>query len=383
MFPRNAWYVAATPDEVTDRPLGRTICNERMVFYRGPGGQVVALEDFCPHRGAPLSLGRVCEGELVCGYHGLKMGCDGKTISMPGQRVRGFPAIRRFPVLERHGFIWVWPGEEAQADPAKLHPLPWADNPAWAYGGGLYHIQCDYRLMIDNLMDLTHETYVHATSIGQPEIDETPCTTRTEGDEVITSRFMNGIQAPPFWRMALRGNGLPDDQPVDRWQICHFTPPSHVMIEVGVALAGQGGYDAPPEFKASSIVVDFITPETDTSHWYFWGMARNFQPQDEALTAQLREGQGKVFAEDMAVLEQQQANLLRWPERRLLMLNIDAGGVQSRRVLDRILAAERGPAAGESQPAAAAVSPAAAQHAAAQHPASASQHAPAVASPAA
>jgi vanillate O-demethylase monooxygenase subunit len=59
--------------------------------------QVAALEDFCPHRGAPLSLGRVVEGKLVCGYHGLEMGCDGKTIAMPGQRVRGFPPIRSFP----------------------------------------------------------------------------------------------------------------------------------------------------------------------------------------------------------------------------------------------------------------------------------------------
>jgi vanillate O-demethylase monooxygenase subunit len=241
-------------------------------------------------------------------------------------------------VVERHGFVWVWPGEAAEADPAKIHPLPWADNPEWAYGGGLYHIACDYRLMIDNLMDLTHETYVHATSIGQKEIDETPCTTRTEGDEVITSRFMNGILPPPFWQMALRGQGLPDDQPVDRWQVCHFTPPSHVMIEVGVALTGHGGYDAPEHLKASAIVVDFITPETDTSHWYFWGMARHFKPHDEALTAQLREGQAKVFAEDQQILERQQANLLRWPERKLLMLNIDAGGVQSRRVLDRLIA---------------------------------------------
>ncbi len=341
MFPQNAWYVAATPDEVAERPLGRTICNERMVFYRGDGGQVSALEDFCPHRGAPLSLGYVCEGKLVCGYHGLEMGCDGKTVAMPGQRVRGFPPVRSFPVVERHGFIWVWPGDAAQADPAKIHHLHWAENSDWAYGGGLYHIKCDYQLMVDNLMDLTHETYVHATSIGQPEIDETPCTTRVEGDEVITSRFMNGIMPPPFWQMALRNNDLPDNQLVDRWQICHFTPPSHVLIEVGVALAGKGGYDAPAEFKASSIVVDFITPETDTSHWYFWGMARNFKPHDAELTARLREGQGKVFAEDREMLERQQSNLLRWPERKLLMLNIDSGGVQSRRVLDRVMAAEQ------------------------------------------
>ena len=341
MIPMNAWYVACTASEIDDKPLGRTICNQPIVFYRGDAGRVAALEDFCPHRGAPLSLGRVVEGRLVCGYHGLEMGCDGKTIAMPGQRVRGFPPIRAYPVVERHGFVWVWPGEAERADVATIPALAWADDPAWAYGGGLYHVDCDYRLMIDNLMDLTHETYVHATSIGQKEIDETPCKTHTEGDEVITSRFMDGITAPPFWQMALRGNHLPDDQPVDRWQICRFTPPSHVMIEVGVALAGHGGYDAPADKKASSIVVDFITPESDTSMWYFWGMARNFKPEDRALTAQIREGQGKIFSEDLEILERQQRNLLRWPERKVLSLNIDAGGVQARRVIERLLAAER------------------------------------------
>jgi vanillate O-demethylase monooxygenase subunit len=340
MFIKNAWYVACMPEDFQDKPLGRKVCGESMVFYRGAQGQAVALEDFCPHRGAPLSLGFVKDGNLVCGYHGLEMGCEGKTIAMPGQRVRGFPAIRSFPVVERYGFVWVWPG---QADKASVDLLPkfdFFDNPAWAYGGGLYHIACDYRLMVDNLMDLTHETYVHANSIGQKEIDEVPCVTKTEGDHVTTSRFMENITAPPFWKMALRGNKLADDVPVDRWQICHFTPPSHVMIEVGVAHAGHGGYHAPDNVKAYSVVVDFITPETETSIWYFWGMARKFQPQDAALTASIREGQGKIFSEDLQMLELQQKNLLAHPTRELLKLNIDAGGVQSRRVIDRLLQQE-------------------------------------------
>ncbi len=340
-FPRNTWYVACTADEIDAKPLGRTICNERIVFYRAEQGKVAAVEDFCPHRGAPLSLGTVCEGRLVCGYHGLEMGCDGKTIAMPGQRVGGFPAIRAYPVEERYGFVWVWPGDRDKADAALIPHMEWYDNPEWAYGGGLYHVKADYRLMIDNLMDLTHETYVHATSIGQKEIDETPCKTTTDGDTVTTSRFMENITAPPFWRAALRGNHLADDVPVDRWQICRFTPPSHVMIEVGVAHAGHGGYDAPAEHKVYSVVVDFITPETDTSMHYFWGMARRFNPSDKALTAQIREGQGKIFSEDLEMLEQQQRNLSTHPERKLLKLNIDAGGVQSRKVIERWIAAEQ------------------------------------------
>ena len=113
--------------------------------------------------------------------------------------------------------------------------------------------------------------------------------------------------------MALRGNHLPDDPPVDRWQICHFSAPSQVMIGVGVALAGQGDHHVDAKVKASSIVVDFITPETDILIGYCWGMARNFNANDKALSANLRDGQGKIFGEDLEMLERQQKNLLAWP----------------------------------------------------------------------
>ncbi|MEY4345939.1 MAG: hypothetical protein RL032_1771 [Pseudomonadota bacterium] len=341
-FPKNAWYVACMPHEIDEKPLGRKVCGESIVFYRAAEGKVAALEDFCPHRGAPLSLGYVSDGKLVCGYHGLEMGCEGKTIAMPGQRVGGFPCIRSYPVVERYGFVWIWPGDAAKADSATIQHMDWYDNPEWAYGGGLFHIACDYRLMIDNLMDLTHETYVHSTSIGQKEIDEVPCKTTIDGDIVVTSRFMTGIEAPPFWKMALRGNNLADDVLVDRWQICRFTPPSSVNIEVGVAHMGHGGYDAPNDKKAYSVVIDFITPETETSIHYFWGMARKFNPKDKALTATIREGQGKIFTEDLEMLERQQRNLLAHPTRSMLKLNIDAGGVQSRKVLERWIAQEQG-----------------------------------------
>jgi vanillate monooxygenase len=342
MFVKNAWYVAARSDELSDKPLARQICGEKIVFYRDAAGRVAALEDFCPHRGAPLSLGFIEEGKLVCGYHGLKMGCDGKTDSMPKQRVQGFPCIQAYPTEERHGFIWVWTGDATRAVRDEIPDFIWSDNPDWAYGGGLYHIACDYRLMIDNLMDLTHETYVHASSIGQKEIDEAPVTTQVSGDEVITSRFMENTSAPPFWQAALKASGLAHDVPVDRWQISRFTPPSHIMIEVGVAHAGKGGRDADTGHKVNAIVVDFITPENEHSMWYFWGFARQFKPQDPSLTEQIREGQGKIFAEDLEMLERQQNNLQNhFPERKLLKLDIDAGGVQARRKLERLLQQEQ------------------------------------------
>ena len=128
MFPLNAWYVACMAEELGDKPLGRQICGQRMVFFRDAEDGVHALDDFCPHRGAPLSLGFVRDGLLVCGYHGLAMGCDGRTTSMPGQRVQGFPCNRVYPVVERYGFVWVWPGDAGQAGRAKLHHLAWAES---------------------------------------------------------------------------------------------------------------------------------------------------------------------------------------------------------------------------------------------------------------
>jgi vanillate O-demethylase monooxygenase subunit len=312
-----------------------------LVFYRNADNKPVALEDYCPHRGAPLSLGSVEDGHLVCGYHGLKMGDKGKTVSMPNQRVEKFPCITSFAVEEKAGFIWIWPGDQDKVDRTLIPELIWHNNKEWAYDGGLFHIECDYRLMIDNLMDLTHETYVHASSIGQKEIDEAPVNTKKTGQEVVTSRYMDNVYAPPFWQMALRANNLADDVLVDRWQICKFNLPSHVTIEVGVAHQGHGGYDAPEEYKTGSIVTDFITPATDTSILYFWGMARNFKPEDQALTASIKEGQGKIFTEDLEMLEQQQINLLRNPDKNILKLNIDSGGVMSRKLITKAIEKEQ------------------------------------------
>lgn len=332
---RNAWYVACQAAEVDGGPLGRQICGRRMVFFRPRPGEIAAMEDYCPHRGAPLSLGFVENETLVCGYHGLAVGCTGKVASMPAQRVASFPSVPVYPVVERFGFIWVWPGDPERARLDALPSFVWADNPTWAYAGGVYHIKCDYRLMIDNLMDLTHETYVHQTSVGQKEIDEAAPDTHVNGDEVITTRLMERIIAPPLWKRGLRDAGLPEDEPVDRWQICKFSPPSHVIIDVGVAVAGKGGPNAESRFKVNSYVIDFITPETEHTHWYFWGSASQRDVGRAEQIAARKDAQGQVFAEDREVLERQQQSLLAFPRRDVLRLNIDAGGVHARKIIER------------------------------------------------
>ncbi len=336
----NAWYVAAWDFEVDSVPLARTICGAPITLYRKLDRKVVAMRDACPHRLLPLSMG-LREGDSIrCTYHGLKLGPDGVAEEMPlkSEKVNKRICAETFVVAERHRFVWVWIGDRALADPALIPDLWPCSSSDWTFDGGYYHVAADYRLMIDNLMDLTHETHVHAGSIGQPELMEAPIEARVDGDRAYISRWMPGVDAPPFWRGALKQPG-----PVDRWQVCEFIAPSSVMIDVGVALVDAGATLQFHDQGVRGMVVDCMTPETETTMHYFWGMARSFDIDDAGFTARFKRQQGRVFLEDKEILEAQQRSIEANPALRLNAYAIDQGGVRARQIIDRLI--RQGPTA--------------------------------------
>jgi vanillate O-demethylase monooxygenase subunit len=332
-FIRNKWYVAAWDGEVGNAPMSRKICGQPIVLYRKLNGNVVALRDACPHRLLPLSMG-IREGDnLRCRYHGLVVTPDGKPCEMPltSERVNEKLTTLVYPVVERHRFVWVWIGEAAKADPSTVPDFWPCSTEGWVFDGGHMQVNCDYRLFIDNLMDLTHETYVHAGSIGQKELMEAPLETRVEGDRVFLSRWMPNIDAPPFWREALKKDGR-----VDRWQICQFVDPCSVIIDVGVSPVEADDTLESHARGVRGFVIDSMTPETETSCHYFWGMARNFDIHDPGVTARIRAGQDRIFNEDIEVLERQQRSIAENPDMKLRVLSIDSGGAHARRILERL-----------------------------------------------
>lgn len=338
MFLTNQWYAVAWDHEIKEKPFARTVCGEALVFYRRVDRSLVALEDCCPHRMLPLSKGFIEDGNIVCGYHGIRFDSTGACVHMPNQENRHAKAkVKPFPVAERHRYVWVWIGDPALATEDTIPDLKWCSDPEWAFDGGTYHVNCDYRLLIDNLMDLTHETFVHPTSIGQPELAAAPIETSHNGERVTVTRWMRNIDPPPFWATNLKSS-----EKCDRWQICNFTLPANVMIDVGVALAGTGALDGDRSQGVTGIVTDLMTPETETSCWYHWGFARNFEVQDRGLTVRIRDAQSAVFKEDIDVLEAQQKSILRRPEQALINFNIDAGGVLSRRMIEAAKAKNSG-----------------------------------------
>ncbi|PZQ22631.1 MAG: Rieske (2Fe-2S) protein [Sphingopyxis macrogoltabida] len=336
-FARNQWYVAAWSTDVGRQPLGRVICNEPVVLYRRQDGSIAALEDICPHRLLPLSMGLIEGDSIRCKYHGLLLDSDGRCQEMPGgDAVNAAVKVPPYVVAERYHFVWIWIGDPALADTSLLPDLWMNEADGWRVGGDTYHVKCDYRLIIDNLMDLTHETYVHSSTVGQKELHDFPIETRTEASCVITSRWMPNVMPPPLYREQLDGY----DGAVDRWQICYYLPPSGVIIDVGVAPVEEGlTLEDHDSARIRSFVLDFVTPETDGTCHYFWGSARNrFLDDDERFDAITRQ-QGAVFMEDVEILEAQQRMIDHCPGRKLRAFKVDAGGVRARLMLDKLVAA--------------------------------------------
>ena len=329
---RNAWYVAAWDYEVGAAPLARQLLGVPVVLWRKLDGGIVALRDACPHRLMPLSLG-IKEGDsLRCRYHGIKIGPDGAAEEMPlkSDPVNRGICVQSFQIIERHRFVWIWMGD-GQADPDAIPDLWPCSAQGWAFEGGHYAIACDYRLLIDNLMDLTHETYVHQGSIGQTELMEAPLETRVTDTRVFVERWIPDIDPPPFWKVALGKHGK-----VDRWQICEFIAPSAVIIDVGVAPVEAGATLAKHDQGVRGFVIDVMTPSDENNTHYFWGLARDFRTGDPGFGARFKAQQAGVFAEDVEILEAQQRSIRANPSLRLNAYSIDQGGVRARQMIDRI-----------------------------------------------
>lgn len=332
-FPLNAWYVAAWDAEVGRSLLARTICGLDMVLYRQRDRTAVALADACWHRLLPLSMGTLIDDEVRCGYHGLHFNAQGRCTHMPSQEtINPSACVRAFPVVERHRFVWVWPGDPELADPALVPDLHWMSDPNWAGDGRMTEVKADYRLVIDNLMDLTHETYVHASSIGNEALAEAPFEAAHGETTAAIRRWVLNEEAPPFWAAQLGKPG-----PVDRWQIIHFKAPATILLDVGVAPAGTGAPEGDRSQGVGMWVVHIPTPSTEKSCYYFWCHLRNYRIHEQMVTRQVMEGAGGILHEDEVVIEAQQRAIDRNPGHEFYNMNIDAGSMWARRLIDAMI----------------------------------------------
>jgi phenylpropionate dioxygenase-like ring-hydroxylating dioxygenase large terminal subunit len=322
-FLRNSWYVAAWDREVSRNLLARTLLGEPLVLFRRQNGEPVALADRCCHRHLPLSMGKLEGDRLRCGYHGLLFDSAGKCVEVPGQdSVPPQARVRSYPALERFNWIWVWMGDPASADPALIPNWWWADHPEWAFTRpDMVHLKCNYQLIADNVLDVTHLAYVHAGSIGAPSITEFPGTVEREERLVRFTRWINDRPPPPLYQ---RAGGFAGH--VDRWQIVEHMPPCFSVNFAGCQDASR---------KIDLIALSAPTPETETTTHYFFGFVRNFGLADPEMERIFAVDMVKVFNEDFPVLEAQQRNMDASVPR--INITVDAAPMAARRMLEAML----------------------------------------------
>ncbi|MEB8339082.1 aromatic ring-hydroxylating dioxygenase subunit alpha [Streptomyces endophyticus] len=330
-FARNQWYVAAWSKEVGRELLGRTILGEPIAFYRTEAGEPVALADRCVHRRYPLSASGLDGDRVVCGYHGFTYDTTGTCVFVPGQkRVPRTARVSSYPVAEVDGMVWVWVGDPEGADTGAIPRAPHLVADDFVTVEGMEPIDADFMLLVDNLMDLSHETYLHGGYIGTPEVAETPIATEVDEESgvVRVSRHMKDAECPPFYA---RSTGI--EGRIERRQDIEYHAPCLYLLHSTISPSGQ----ETPAFRTE--ITYAITPSSPGKVYDFWAVSRNFATEDEEVTTFLRDFNHTVVMQDVDALNLLQRTLDTEPEGyQELSINIDTGGLAARRILTKLAA---------------------------------------------
>lgn len=209
---RAFWHPVAWSSEVADQPLATTLLNDSLVVVRHPNGMVAAFLDECPHRGAPLSLGRLEGEELVCAFHGWRFGRDGAATCIPALGAdASIPSRARLTptagVCERYGIVWV------ALEPARTPIASWPDGDDDRLGqfsptAHTSNVLAAYQT--DNLLDASHFPFLHSSLstrnplIGEQEIVDqqefgfSTVQRKLDDDNVSTEGWLRYTYAAPF-----------------------------------------------------------------------------------------------------------------------------------------------------------------------------------------
>ncbi len=336
-YPKHQWWIAATSNEVSRDLLARTLLEKRVVMYRQENGDPVAVEGYCPHRNYPLEKGTLSGDAIRCGYHGFEFDQQGICSHIPSQsQCPNRAVLRSFPIIERGGLIWIWMGPP---ETATVDALP--DTYSMGLGAPGWQVEVSpvaalkgrYSLLIDNLMDLTHVSFIHADTIPAGEqVVKIPNEIMAENGRINVIRKGIGIPSNPFFKFM-----FPDyDGPVDQ----HFD-----TDYIGPCIIRTGGALSQSDTKEHLGAINFIhgiTPETRHSTHYFVLIARDFAlDRPEVGQAHLKMGD-MIQPQDIDAIEAIELGLRQFPDMPPeISCQADLGGLKVRRQLEAQILAEQ------------------------------------------
>lgn len=327
-YMRACWYVAGRSEDFGRHLTPLRMLGEAIVLFRDTKGKPVALEDACPHRKLPLSRGTIEGDHVVCGYHGLTFGGTGECVIAPTQldNPPKRAAVRAYSAEDRWGFLWLWMGDPADADPNRIIDIPNFDNRDWGKTPkGSMSMAAHYLYIVDNLLDPSHVAWVHLTSFAGAGTDHRPLSVEETSEGVIVSRWIEDEPPPPYYK-----DMLPFGPTCDRKQHYECRLPSTAINMSVYTPKGEGGAERPLSPNAFiNISYNFITPVDDQTSRYFWFQHRNMHSGDTALSERMFEGAKMAFKEDQDVLERVQTGMAN-RQGDYLNLALDAGAMRFR-----------------------------------------------------
>lgn len=295
------WYVAAFSDELGRELLARTLLGKRVVFYRTAAGEAVALADRCAHRSYPLSGGRLDGDTIVCGYHGFRYDAQGDCIEVPSAtKCPRSIGVQRYPLVERGGLIWIWMGEPDHADLGRLPEIAFLEG-GWDCSKGYFHLRGNYVSLHENLLDLTHLSYIHAKSFGTPDYARAPYKTDIKDGHIQICRTVNPTLLPPVWA---EPSGLTGVKTATRVANSEFVSPAFHLVSTSFF---DGALPEVERNVCSIRTAHLPTPETHRSTHYFIVHGRDFALGDDNVTQVMHNRLFTAFQEDveaLAILEE-------------------------------------------------------------------------------
>ena len=335
-YPRNAWYVAAWAHDIgPDKPVSATILGDALVIFRSPEG-LVAFEDRCAHRAAPLSLGR-CEGaQLRCMYHGFLFDQHGKAVEIPGQDIIPQNAkVRAYPIVEKHSWAWVWMGDVAKADQALIPPAVGLDDPDWILGSGTIDYDAEARLINCNLLDFSHLSFVHPASFGSgAEFAEALPRWENIDRGLRHIRWIEAMETPPGDRKM--------DGKVDFYLEYDYLVPGILLMWSGVFPTGTAkGCDfGIPDYALAiggvARTSQAVTPLESGKARYFFSVGPHRLHGDEERRDKDLAMTLMAFGEDKTMIEAQQKILRRKPDHVVIPTAHDRAITQFERLMARL-----------------------------------------------
>lgn len=335
-FLKNTWYAAGWSSALGERLVSRTILNLPVLLYRDASGTALAIGNRCPHRFAPLDRGRLVDGTIECGYHGMRFDRTGACVLVPGEE-RAAHNMRSpaYPVEERDGIVWIWLGERP-ADRAAIPDLSdRLSSPRFAYVTGSMHVKANYELLADNLIDPSHGQFLHGAVLKRDGFFEAPHEIRQDGNTVSSERVIRDVDAPAAYAPYLAN----PTARVDWFTRAQWDPPGIFRLDNGVAPMGQSR-----DAGVRRCGVHLLTPETETSTHYFYAAVRNYLLDDAKADAASLSWQRTIFEEqDAPMLEavQQMMGTTDFASLHPVLVAIDQPAMRIRATMRRLIAEEQ------------------------------------------